>query len=43
MEFFMVIGIVAGPLFLFGLIAVYKIHKIEQRERQEMNRPVADR
>jgi hypothetical protein len=34
MEFFIVIGIVAVPLFLLGLFAVYKGRKAEQKERQ---------
>jgi hypothetical protein len=33
MEFFIVFGIVTVPLFLIGLIAVYKGRKTEQKER----------
>jgi hypothetical protein len=43
MEFFMVIGIVAGPLFLWGLFVVYKIHKLEQKKRQSMDSSATDR
>jgi hypothetical protein len=35
MEFFMVIGIVAGPLFLWGLVVAYKIHKLEQKKTSD--------
>jgi hypothetical protein len=33
MEFFIIVGIVAVPLFLIGLFAVYKGRKMEQKER----------
>ena len=33
MEFFIVFGIVTVPLFLIGLVAVYKGHRAEQKER----------
>jgi hypothetical protein len=36
MEFFIVFGIVAVPLFLAGLFAVYKGRKAEQKERQAL-------
>jgi hypothetical protein len=37
MEIFIVFGIVAVPLFLLGLFAVYKGHKTESKERQLIN------
>ena len=33
MEFFIVFGIVAVPLFLIGLFSVYKVRKEEQKEQ----------
>jgi hypothetical protein len=33
MEFFIVVGIVAVPLFLLGLFAVYKGRQAEQKEK----------
>jgi hypothetical protein len=33
MEFFIVVGIVAVPLFLIGLFALYKGRKAEQKEQ----------
>jgi hypothetical protein len=33
MEFFIVFGIVAVPLFLIGLFAVYKGRKVDQKEQ----------
>jgi hypothetical protein len=34
MEFFIVFGIVAVPLFLLGLFAVYKVRKANRKEQQ---------
>jgi hypothetical protein len=36
MEFFIVVGIVAIPLFLLGLFAAYKGHKAERAGRRSV-------